>query len=190
MAKKMDERKRAEIKLALDSGMTYADAAKLYRVSPATISKIKQEGYGSEMQMTNEEICSSYRTAKDRKAQVKILAELNATSEGEIAKILLADPTTGFAATIAGGKTAGAPAKAEAPQMKPVTPTPKSPPAREAKAETEKAAIQAEARNSAELCFDALFYALRSAMANGADIMSMSCTVGGMTVAANVERRK
>lgn len=117
MPKKMDERKRAEIKLALDSGMTYADAAKLYRVSPATISKIKQEGYGSEMQMTHEEICSSYRTAKDRKAQVKILAELNATSEGEIAKILLADPTTGFAATIAGGKTAGKPAPEAAKPM-------------------------------------------------------------------------
>lgn len=45
-------------------------------------------------------------------------------------------------------------------------------------------------RSGAEICFDALFYALRSAMENGADIMSMSCTVGEMTVTANVERRK
>lgn len=189
MAQKMDERKRAEIKLALDSGMTYADAAKLYRVSPATISKIKQEGYGSEMQMTNEEICSSYRTAKDRKAQVKILAELNATSESEIAKILLADPTTGFAATIGAGKPAGKPAPEAAKPMPEARKVPEKvpKPPRETAPKAEKLP---ETRSRAEICFDALFYALRSAMESGADIMSMSCTVGGMTVTANVERRK
>lgn len=57
----------------------------------------------------------SYRTAKDRARQVRILAELNATSEAEIAKILLADPTTGFAAAVKSAKAAPQEA-AEAPE--------------------------------------------------------------------------
>lgn len=111
--KRLDEKTRAEIRLALSEGMKGAEAARYYGVSQNTISAIKREMEsiykGTEnMQMTPEEICSSYRTAKDRAGRVRILAELNATSEAEIAKILLADPTTGFAAAAQGGKAAKA----------------------------------------------------------------------------------
>ena len=41
------------------------------------------------MQMTNEEICRSYRQAKHRQNQIKILADLNQTSVKEIRKILI-----------------------------------------------------------------------------------------------------
>ena len=88
--KRLDDRTRAEIRLALSEGMKGTEAARYYGVSQNTISAIKHEMEpiyeGVEnMQMTPEEICSSYRTAKDRAGQVRILAELNATSEAEIA---------------------------------------------------------------------------------------------------------
>ncbi len=41
------------------------------------------------MQMTNGEIVASYRQAKNKKEQVKILAELNACNVEEITKILV-----------------------------------------------------------------------------------------------------
>ena len=41
------------------------------------------------MQMTNGEIVASYRQAKNKKEQVKILAELNCCTQDEIKKILL-----------------------------------------------------------------------------------------------------
>ena len=40
------------------------------------------------MNMTPEEICRSYREAKKKMEQIKILSELNATTEEEIKKIL------------------------------------------------------------------------------------------------------
>lgn len=43
------------------------------------------------MQMTEKEICDSYRNAVDQKKQVKILAELNATDRRQIAEILEAN---------------------------------------------------------------------------------------------------
>lgn len=48
------------------------------------------------MEMTEEKIVSDYRQAKNKNAQVKILAELNAVTEADIAKILLAHPESGF----------------------------------------------------------------------------------------------
>lgn len=41
------------------------------------------------MQMTNGEIIANYRQAKNKKEQLKILAELNACTQDEIKKILL-----------------------------------------------------------------------------------------------------
>ena len=40
------------------------------------------------MFMSNDEICVRYRQAKDKKAQIKILADLNATSKQEIISVL------------------------------------------------------------------------------------------------------
>ena len=43
------------------------------------------------MQMTEKEICESYKYAIDQKKQVKILAELNATGRQQIVEILEAN---------------------------------------------------------------------------------------------------
>lgn len=40
------------------------------------------------MWMDNEEICLQYRLAKDKKRQIKILAELNATTKAQIVEVL------------------------------------------------------------------------------------------------------
>lgn len=40
------------------------------------------------MQMTDGEICGSYREAEDKAKQIKVLAELNATDKATIGKIL------------------------------------------------------------------------------------------------------
>lgn len=174
--KRLDEKTRAEIRLALSEGMKGVEAARYYGVSQATIGAIKREmepiyKRSENMQMTPEEICSSYRTAKDRAGQVKILAELNATSEAEIAKILLADPTTGFAAAVQGGKAAkAAPGKARAP---------------------EKAKAPEKARDAADAivrCSEALFGALKAMTDAGADGCEVKMTVSGLEIRASMER--
>lgn len=174
MAKRLDEKTRAEIRLTLSEGMKQKDAARYYGVSQNTISAIKHElepvreiYEGTEnMQMTPEEICSSYRTAKDRAGQVRILAELNATSEAEIAKILLADPTTGFAAAV---NSAGA-AKA---------------------APKEAAKAPEKARDTADAilrCSEAFFGALKALTGAGADAAEVKITVSGFEIRASMER--
>ena len=180
MAKRLDEKTRAEIRLALSEGMKQKDAARYYGVSQNTISVIKRElepvveiYEGTEnMQMSPEEICSSYRTAKDRAGQVRILAELNATSEAEIAKILLADPTTGFAAAVnSAGAAKAAPKKAaEAP---------------------EKAKAPEKARDTADAivrCSEALFGALKALTGAGADAAEVNMKVSGFEIRASMER--
>lgn len=183
MAKRLDEKTRAEIRLALSEGMKQKDAARYYGVSQNTISVIKRElepareiYEGTEnMQMSPEEICSSYRTAKDRVGQVRILAELNATSEAEIAEILLADPTTGFAAAVnsagaAPQEAAEAPEKARAP---------------------EKAKAPEKARDTADAivrCSEALFGALKALSGAGADAAEVKITVSGFEIRASMER--
>lgn len=180
MAKRLDEKTRAEIRLALSEGMKQKDAARYYGVSQNAISIIKRElepvveiYEGTEnMQMSPEEICSSYRTAKDRAGQVRILAELNATSEAEIAKILLADPTTGFTAAV---KSAGA-AKA-APKKAAEAP--------------EKARSPERARDTADAivrCSEALFGALKALTGAGADAAEAKITVSGFEIRASMER--
>lgn len=99
--KKIDDATRAEIYMAVSEGMKVADAAKYFGVSEWTVNKIRSEEeeknrMNNNMPMTAEEICRDYREAKDKEAQVGILAELNATGVREIEKILMADPTTGF----------------------------------------------------------------------------------------------
>lgn len=183
--KRLDDRTRAEIRLALSEGMKGTEAARYYGVSQNTISAIKHEMEpiyeGVEnMQMTPEEICSSYRTAKDRAGQVRILAELNATSEAEIAKILLADPTTGFAAAVQGGKAAprkAAPRKAaEAPKEARGPERTKAP---------EKAGDTADAIVK---CSEALFGALKALTGAGADAAEVKITVSGFEIRASMER--
>lgn len=180
MAKRLDEKTRAEIRLALSEGMKQKDAARYYGVSQNTISVIKRElepareiYEGTEnMQMSPEEICSSYRTAKDRAGQVRILAELNATSEAEIVKILLADPTTGFTAAV---KSAGA-AKA-APKKAAEAP--------------EKAKAPEKARDTADAivrCSEALFGALKALTGAGADAAEVNMKVSGFEIRASMER--
>lgn len=177
MAKRLDEKTRAEIRLALSEGMKQKDAARYYGVSQNTISVIKRElepvreiYEGTEnMQMSPEEICSSYRTAKDRAGQVRILAELNATSEAEIAKILLADPTTGFAAAVKSAMAAPQEA-AEAP---------------------EKARAPEKTRDTADAivrCSEALFGALKALTGAGADTAEVNITVSGFEIRASMER--
>lgn len=181
MAKRLDEKTRAEIRLALSEGMKQKDAARYYGVSQNTISAIKRElepvreiYEGTEnMQMTPEEICSSYRTAKDRAGQVRILAELNATSEAEIAKILLADPTTGFTAAV---KSAGA-AKA-APKKAAEAPEKARGPER-ANKDTADAIVR---------CSEALFGALKALTGAGADAAEVKITVSGFEIRASMER--
>lgn len=60
------------------------------------------------MEMTERQICLSYKTAKNKKAQIRILAELNATTDLQIEKVLLdnglfdkpkKDKRTGFVQT-------------------------------------------------------------------------------------------
>ena len=183
MAKRLDEKTRAEIRLALSEGMKQKDAARYYGMSQNTISVIKHElepvreiYEGTEnMQMSPEEICSSYRTAKDRAGQVRILAELNATSEAEIAKILLADPTTGFAATV---KSAGA-----APQEAAEAPEKARAP--------EKAKAPERARDTADAIVrrsEALFGALKTLTGAGADAAEVKITVSGFEIRASMER--
>lgn len=180
MAKRLDEKTQAEIRLALSEGMKQKDAARYYGVSQNTISVIKRElepvreiYEGTEnMQMSPEEICSSYRTAKDRAGQVRILAELNATSEAEIAKILLADPTTGFAAAVnSAGAAKAAPKKAaEAP---------------------EKARGPERAKDTAGAivrCSEALFGALKALTGAGVDAAEVKITVSGFEIRASMER--
>lgn len=178
--KRLDDRTRAEIRLALSEGMKGTEAARYYGVSQNTISAIKHEMEpiyeGVEnMQMTPEEICSSYRTAKDRAGQVRILAELNATSEAEIAKILLADPTTGFAAAVQGGKAAPRKA-AEAPKEARGPERTKAP---------EKAGDTADAIVK---CSEALFGALKALTGAGADAAEVKITVSGFEIRASMER--
>lgn len=184
MAKRLDEKTRAEIRLALSEGMKQKDAARYYGVSQNTINVIKRElepvreiYEGTEdMQMSPEEICSSYRTAKDRAGQVRILAELNATSEAEIAKILLADPTTGFAAAVS---SAGA-AKA----------APKKAPKKAAEA-PEKARGTERAKDTADAivrCSETLFGALKALTGAGADAAEVKITVSGFEIRASMER--
>ena len=180
MAKRLDEKTRAEIRLALSEGMKQKDAARYYGVSQNTINVIKRElepvreiYEGTEdMQMSPEEICSSYRTAKDRAGQVRILAELNATSEAEIAKILLADPTTGFAAAVnSAGAAKAAPKKAA-----------KAP---------EKARGTERAKDTADAivrCSEALFGALKALTGAGADAAEVKITVSGFEIRASMER--
>lgn len=180
MAKRLDEKTRAEIRLALSEGVKQKDAARYYGVSQNTISVIKRElepvreiYEGTEdMQMSPEEICSSYRTAKDRAGQVRILAELNATSEAEIAKILLADPTTGFAAAVSSaGAAKAAPKKAaEAP---------------------EKARGTERAKDTADAivrCSETLFGALKALTGAGAGAAEVKITVSGFEIRASMER--
>lgn len=183
MAKKLDEKTRAEIRLALSEGMKQKGAARYYGVSQNTISAIKHElepareiYEGTEnMQMSPEEICSSYSTAKDRAGQVRILAELNATSEAEIAKILLADPTTGFVTAVnsagaAPQEAAEAPEKARAP---------------------ERAKAPEKARDMADAivrCSEALFGALKALTGAGADTAEAKITVCNFEIRASMER--
>lgn len=186
MAKRLDEKTRAEIRLALSEGMKQKDAARYYGVSQNTISVIKRElepvreiYEGTEdMQMSPEEICSSYRTAKDRAGQVRILAELNATSEAEIAKILLADPTTGFAAAVnsAGAAKAAPKEAAKAPEKE---------------RDTERARAPEKARDTADAivrCSEALFGALKALTGAGADAAEVKITVSGFEIRASMER--
>lgn len=113
--KKIDDAARAEIYMAVSEGMKVADAAKYFGVSEWTVNKIRSEKeeknrMNNNMPMTAEEICRDYREAKDKEAQVGILAELNATGVCEIEKILMADPTTGYEGT---RKRSGPPEKAD-----------------------------------------------------------------------------
>lgn len=115
--KKIDDATRAEIYMAVCEGMRTVDAAKYFGVSEWTVNKIRNEEeeknrMNDNMPMTAEEICRDYREAKDKKAQVGILAELNATGVREIEKILMADPTTGFKG-VRKGAEAVRPAKAK-----------------------------------------------------------------------------
>lgn len=49
----------------------------------------------AELNMSNDEILASWRDAKDRKAQITILAELNATTEEDIRDRLIAQGVDG-----------------------------------------------------------------------------------------------
>lgn len=72
MPRKLDDNLRADIRLALAGGMELGAAAKKYG------------------------ICRDYRAAKDKPAQIKILAELNLLTVTEVVRILAADPTSGY----------------------------------------------------------------------------------------------
>ncbi len=94
MPRKLDDNLRADIRLALAGGMELGAAAKKYGICRATARAILNEADFA--QMTPGEICRDYRAAKDKPAQIKILAELNLLTVTEVVRILAADPTSGY----------------------------------------------------------------------------------------------
>lgn len=94
MPRKIDEATRSDIRLALAGGMELGAAAKKYGICRATARAILNDT--RYMQMTPGEICRDYRAAKDKPAQIKILAELNLLTVTEVVRILAADPTSGY----------------------------------------------------------------------------------------------
>lgn len=167
--KRIDDRTRAEICMAVSEGMKIKDAARYFGVSEWTISSIRREekekNRGTEnMQMTAAEICRDYREAKDRTAQVPILAELNATSVQEIEKILLADPSTGF-------KRLEEPAAPEPTERRSGKPG-------------------RSAADRSIMCSQSLFNALRELMGAGADSVRLTAALDGLEIRLEAERVK
>lgn len=86
MPRKTDQETADAIRSAVEGGMSVDAAAKKYGVHSNTARRIVKGK--DHMEMSEAEIRRNYCEAKDKRAQVQILADLNATTRDEIERIL------------------------------------------------------------------------------------------------------